>query len=521
LGRDHVELLEQLREEQPYRTGARLSEHWGETIWRLAAYAESGEHVWINVIRSYQQEESEITLATSRRLGCDEPGEGCLVPVHMRAGRCPITEGPIRAWTVETIGKLELGDSPDGSGQNPVVEGADMMIGVWDWGRVVEHLRYGWRSTEVLAPPKGEAPSKWHLRACKMNGEVVHLDVCKGAGIVKSEITHAAAAVAGFPQHSTYRVQVEGTREDSDFRAKGVDIIRRTSIRSSGCGQLPFGQRPDVLLGMEDAKRLEGYLRAGWCEDRVTQGGLPRRDRTASACLEEKLASSKAGTAVGGLTRPIRVQPHQAARVVRLQAYADDTTLGPQGAPKPSLPEARTRRPRRKEKEKWTYVQRIRTGAEGTGPELRVMFDNDTPGTLILHAAAARAALAPRGGKMWVMSPDSGEMDESSCRYHVPLVDYQGNVRLLRARGVDYTIYAKERMVPPNAATVFAEMKGEASRAHQAAGMVDLIVGQNNGKWHPRKVCDSWQAEDNLTLMRSEFPPRYIARETTSTKHRV
>ncbi len=75
-----MKLLEQLREEQPYRTGARLSERWGETIWRLAAYAESREHVWMNVIRSYQQEESEITLASSRRLRCDEPGEGYLVP---------------------------------------------------------------------------------------------------------------------------------------------------------------------------------------------------------------------------------------------------------------------------------------------------------------------------------------------------------------------------------------------------------------------------------------------------------
>jgi hypothetical protein len=178
-----------------------------------------------------------------------------------------------------------------------------------------------------------------------MNGEVVHLDVCKGAGIVKSEITHAAAAVAGLPKLSAYRVQVKGTREDSDFRAKGVDIIRRTSIKSSGCGQLPVGQRPDVLLGMEDAKCLEGYLRAGWCEDRVTPGGLPRRNRTASACLEEKLASSKAGTAVGGPTRPIRIKPNQAARVVRLQAYADDTTLRPQGAPKPNLPEAKKRKP--------------------------------------------------------------------------------------------------------------------------------------------------------------------------------
>ena len=243
---------------------------------------------------------------------------------------------------------------------------------------------------------------------------------------------------------------------------------------------MPVRQRPDVLLGMEDAKRLEGHLRAGWCEDRVTPGGLPRRNRTASACLEEKLASSKAGTAVGGPTRPIKVQPRQAAPVARLQAYADDTTLRPQGTP--NLPEAEKRKPRRKEKEKWTYVQRIRTRAEGKGLELRVMFDIDVPYSLISHAAAAKAALAPRGGKMWVMSPDSGEMDESSCRYHVPLVDCQGNVHVLRARGVDYTIYTKERNVPPNAATVFTEMEGEASRAHLAAGMVDMIVGRNNEK---------------------------------------
>jgi hypothetical protein len=45
LGKDHVELLGQLREDQPYRTDARLSGRWGETIWRLAAYAKSGEHV--------------------------------------------------------------------------------------------------------------------------------------------------------------------------------------------------------------------------------------------------------------------------------------------------------------------------------------------------------------------------------------------------------------------------------------------------------------------------------------------
>ncbi|MFN9907545.1 MAG: hypothetical protein ACK56F_15710, partial [bacterium] len=85
------------------------------------------------------------------------------MPVHMKAGTCPITDGPIRAWTVDAIGKLELGDSPDGEGQNPIVEGADMVIGMWDWGRVKEHVRHGWRNAEVLAPAECELPSKWHL----------------------------------------------------------------------------------------------------------------------------------------------------------------------------------------------------------------------------------------------------------------------------------------------------------------------------------------------------------------------
>jgi hypothetical protein len=275
LRKDHVGLLEQLHKAQPHRTGARLSERWGETIWRLAAYAESGELVWINVNRSYQQEESEITLAASRRLGCNEPKEGCLFAVHMWAGTCPITEGPIRAWTVEAIGKLEPGDSPDGSSQNPVVEGADMLIGLWDWGRVKEHLRSGWRDTETQAPRRGEQPLKWHLTTRKTSGEMMHLDVCKGASIGMSKITHEAAAMAGLPRNSAYQIQVKGIRAESDFRAQGVDIIRHTSAKSTGNGELPAWERPDVLLGMEDAKRLEGYLRTGWCKGRETQGGLP------------------------------------------------------------------------------------------------------------------------------------------------------------------------------------------------------------------------------------------------------
>jgi hypothetical protein len=153
----------------------------------------------------------------------------------------------------------------------------------------------------------------------------------------------------------------------------------------------------------------------------------------------------------------------EAARVLRHQAYGDDATTRAEEAMRPNQPEAWECRSGQREKEMWTYVQRIRTGVEGQGVELKVMFDNNTPHTLILNTAAARAALDPMWKRKLVMSPDSGEPEESLCKYFVPLVDWQGNTHLLKAGGVDYTIYAGERKVPPKAATIFPEMEGKAS----------------------------------------------------------
>jgi len=76
LGKDHAGLLQQLQREQLHRTGATLSERWGETIWRLPVSAENGELVWINAIRSYRRKESEITQTTCRRLSGGNPKKG-------------------------------------------------------------------------------------------------------------------------------------------------------------------------------------------------------------------------------------------------------------------------------------------------------------------------------------------------------------------------------------------------------------------------------------------------------------
>jgi hypothetical protein len=240
LGKSHVELLEQLSRSQPHRTGASLSERWGETFKRFLAYAKSGEEVWLNAIRSYRHEKSEITLAACLTLGYDRPGEGCLNAVHLQARAKPGTEDPFRAWGVEAIGQLEPGDGLDGSGQNPVVGGADVLIGFRELDRVKEHLQSGWRITRAQAPKEYEQPSKWHLRVYKTSGNKVHLKVYRGAGIKKSEITHEAAARAGFRQGSVYQINVMRTKtEVSSFHAHRVSFIRHVGTKGAWGKKLP------------------------------------------------------------------------------------------------------------------------------------------------------------------------------------------------------------------------------------------------------------------------------------------
>jgi hypothetical protein len=430
--------------------------------------AENGELVWINAIRSYWQKESEITQAACRRLSGGKPKKGRLYAIHVRTITGLVERAPIQAWTVGAIGSLEPGDSTDGEGRNPVVEGAEMLIGLWDWGQVEEHLRSGWRSREVQAPREGETPLKWHLNARKAVGEEVGLDVCKGAGIKISKITHKSAERLGLPRDSTYQVCVKGARTVAYFRAEGVSFIRHTAARGAGIGELPAWERPNVLLSMKDAERLEGFLHTGWRRDSETRNEMPTSSNTV-AKVEEA-------------AEQYRGDPRGAAWSLRRQAYADDTTTRTERTRRSDLPETGGRESK---EDRWTYVQRIRTGVEGQGIELKVMFDNNTPHTLILYTVAARAALVPVWKEKLVMSPDSGEPEESLCKYSVPLVDWQGNTHWLKARGVEYTIYAGERKVPSKAAALFPEMEGKASKAHQAAEMVDLIIGKDNQRWQP------------------------------------
>jgi hypothetical protein len=71
------------------------------------------------------------------------------------------------------------------------------------------------------------------------------------------------------------------------------------------------------------------------------------------------------------------------------------------------------------------------------------------------------------------------------------------------------------------AATEFLKMIKRALKALQMEGLVDMVKRKDTGKWLPQHVCDSCQPEDNLTLMKSEFHPRYIMRETWRLEERA
>ncbi len=163
-----------------------------------------------------------------------------------------------------------------------------------------------------------------------------------------------------------------------------------------------------------------------------------------------------------------------------------------------------------------TFVQTISTGVPGRDLDMKVMFDAKLPRMLISYEAASDAALNPFGDSKFVVGADI-DIDWSECRYTVPLVDSGGRTRLLKARGVEYTVYSSDTAVPPNASMVFPEMAGPSSTAHQNEGIVHVIVGRDNLQWHPRRVRESPRAADNFMLFASRFLPEYMVKQTVLT----
>ena len=93
---------------------------------------------------------------------------------------------------------------------------------------------------------------------------------------------------------------------------RGVNFIHLTAVKGAKIGQTPIWDEPEVLLSQSDAEQLEGFLHAGWCRDPKSHGG---ESNSGGPVARVNQAEKRCGG-----------EPREVIRVLKHQAYADDTT---------------------------------------------------------------------------------------------------------------------------------------------------------------------------------------------------
>jgi hypothetical protein len=64
--------------------------------------------------------------------------------------------------------------------------------------------------------------------------------------------------------------------------------------------------------------------------------------------------------------------------------------------------------------------------------------------------------------------------------YEVPVLDWKGRSKWIKARGVSYTTPSEQRDMPEGAREAFPEIAWFSVTVSQAAGPVDMIIGRDN-----------------------------------------
>jgi hypothetical protein len=153
----------------------------------------------------------------------------------------------------------------------------------------------------------------------------------------------------------------------------------------------------------------------------------------------------------------------------------------------------------------WTCVQYVRTGRTGEDIFMRVMFDTIRERTIILHSVAVKLGLRASGGPVW-LGYRGEDPRYSSCEYEVPVLDWKGRSKWIKARGVSYTTPSEQRDMPKGAREAFPEVAWASVTVSQGAGPVDMIIGRDNPEWMPVPVQE--EPYERFTLMWTSLSPR-------------
>ncbi len=75
---------------------------------------------------------------------------------------------------------------------------------------------------------------------------------------------------------------------------------------------------------------------------------------------------------------------------------------------------------------------------------MRLMFDTIREETIILHSVAVKLGLRASRGPAW-LTHRGEDPRYSSCKYVVPVLDWKGSGKWIRARGVSHTRPSERR----------------------------------------------------------------------------
>ncbi len=154
--------------------------------------------------------------------------------------------------------------------------------------------------------------------------------------------------------------------------------------------------------------------------------------------------------------------------------------------------------------------QLVQLEIDGELTTLHTLYDWETPNTLVRAEGARRIGLQGVRIPKQAIKGYQGVGTITDSVYHVPLVDADGDVQVIRAYGVEEITVVSRARLPPLAKEIFPIIRLAASWMETEAGHVELLIGLDNKQWLPTHVEDSWDPDDNMRLMKSAFGHRYM-----------
>ncbi len=154
--------------------------------------------------------------------------------------------------------------------------------------------------------------------------------------------------------------------------------------------------------------------------------------------------------------------------------------------------------------------QRVPLEVNGNLTSLHTLYDWESANTLVRKESARRIGLQGVRAPRQAIKGYQGEGLITDSAYYLPLLDVDGNIKVIRTFGVEEIAVVNRTRLPPVAREIFPVNRAYMPWMETGAGHVELLIGLDNRQWLLAHVEDSWDPDDDMRLMKSVFGYRYM-----------